>query len=125
MRVPVGIWRMYSRIKWAMPKGGRVGNAQLALQLLRRDTVASRGEQIHGVKPLLQRRMGLMKRRSDHRVDVVTAPGAGISLLLPDPSEFSMLAALRAINRFAVAKLHKVVRASVVIGELLEKLLNG
>ena len=102
-----------------------VGNAQLALQFLGRDAMPRRGEQIHGVKPLLKGRMGLVKRRSNHRVNVMAAPRAGISLLLPDPGKFAVLGTLRAINGFAVAKLHQVIKAGVVIGELLEKILNG
>jgi len=42
-------------------EGGRVRDAQLALQLLRRDAMPCRGEQVHRVEPLLQRNMGAVK----------------------------------------------------------------
>lgn len=104
---------------------GLVGHAKLALQFLRRDAVSGRGEQVHGVEPLLQRRPGILKRRSGHRVNVVAAPRAGIGGKLRQPHETTFLAALRAFKCLAMARLHQMREAAIVIREALEKVLYG
>ncbi len=43
-----------------------VGHAKLALEFFGRHAMARRGEQIHGIKPLLERRAGPLEGRSDH-----------------------------------------------------------
>ena len=101
-----------------------VGDAQLALQFLRRDAMSRRGEQVHGVKPLLQRHMRAVEGCSHHRVNVVATPSALIGRLLADAVVFPAFAALRAIKRVAVAHFHQVVKAGVVIREPLKKLEN-
>lgn len=106
-------------------EGSRIGNAQLALQFLGRNAMARRGEQVHGVKPFLQRRMRPMKGGSDHGVNVMTAPRAGICGHLANAGEPPALAALRTVQAFAVTKLHQVVEAGVVIRELLHKVYDG
>lgn len=102
-----------------------IRNPKLALQFLRGNTVARRAEQIHGVKPLLQRRMGTVKRRPDHRVNVMAAPLALISWLLTDTRKLALLPALRAIHRVAVAQFKQVVQTGIVVGKLLHKVDNG
>ena len=102
-----------------------VRNAKLALQFLGRNAVARRGKQVHGIKPLLQRCMRAIERRPDHRVNVMATPGAGIGRHLLEAGKTAILAALGAIKGFAVAQLHKVVEASVVIGELLHEINDG
>lgn len=52
---------------------GLVVHRQLPLQFFRRNAVARRREQVHGIEPLLQRRVRLVERRSDHRVEVLAA----------------------------------------------------
>ena len=62
-----------------------IGHAKLALEFLAADAVARRGEQVDGVEPKLERGAGLLKRRPDRGVQVVTAPLAGIGALCLDP----------------------------------------
>lgn len=104
---------------------GRVGHAQLALQFLGRDAVAGRGEQVHRIEPLLQGRMRPMEHGPDHRENLEPAPRALIGRMPADAVKLPVLAALGTVQLFAVTKLHEVVQASVVVWELLHKLLNG
>ena len=104
------------------PKGRRIGNAQLALNLFRRDTMARGGEQVHRIEPLLERHVRAMKGRSDHWVNVMTAPLALVGRFLADAMVLPALATLRTIKRVAVAKLHQVVQAGIVVREALEKI---
>jgi len=69
--------------------------------------------------------MRFVKGRTDHRMNVMTAPRTRIGLFLLDPGKLPMLAALRAINGFTVTKLYKIIQARIISGELLEKVLNG
>lgn len=101
-----------------------VGHAQLALQFLRGHAVARRGEQEHGVKPLLQGCPGAGKGRPGHRVYVMPAPLADIGRFLAEPMELAVLPALRAVALFAVANLHKMVQAGIVVREAIEELLD-
>ena len=102
-----------------------IGNPKLALKFLGGNAVARRAEQIHGVKPLLQRRMGTVEGRPDHRVNVMAAPRAGISGLFLDANKPAFLVALGAIKNFAVAQFHKVIQTGVVVGKLLHKVHYG
>jgi len=106
-------------------EGGRIGHAQLALQFLGRNAVARSGEQVHRIEPLLQRNAGPLEHRSDHRMNVVAAPLAGIGRHLLKAGPAAFLAALLALKRFAVTQLHKVVKASVVVRELLKEIGDG
>ena len=63
-----------------------VGHAQLAFELLGADTAASRAHDVHGVKPRLERRGGLLKDGPGQRVDVRTAVVAGIGFPARDAS---------------------------------------
>ena len=102
-----------------------VGHGKLALQFLGADTVACRGEQVHGVEPLLQRGTRLLKRRPGHGADLVSAPRAFVNRTLFDAVELARLAALRAFRLIAVADGPKVVQTSVVGREAFEKLKYG
>ena len=73
-----------------------VCHTNLALQFLGRYAVPRRGEQVHGIEPLLQGRAGPLKGRSLHRVNVMTAPGAGIGRKLAETCKPPFLAAFRA-----------------------------
>ena len=101
-----------------------VVHAQLALQFLGRHAVARRGEQIHRIEPLLQRRMRAMKRRSGHGVQMFTAL-AGVSGLLCELAEFAPLAAARAFAVRAKARLEQIVQAGVVIWKQRHELGDG
>ena len=105
-------------------EGGWVAHAQLALQFLCGDTMSRGRKQVHCVEPLLQRRVRPIKHSSDHREDFKSAPRALIGGVTPDPMKLPVLTALRAVQSFAMAKLHEIVQAGIVIRELLEKVLN-
>lgn len=105
--------------------GRLVGDAELALQLLGRDTMAGRGEQVHGKEPLLQRSPGALERGACHRVNVVSAPRTLEGRHLADLAELTVLPTFRAVYNFAVTQLHQVIQAGVIIRKTLEKILNG
>ena len=69
--------------------------------------------------------MGSGKRRPDHRVNLVSAPRTLISGVALNQVELPMLAAFGAVKRFAVTKVHQIFKARIVIGELVEKVLNS
>jgi len=69
--------------------------------------------------------MRTVEWRPDHRVNVVAACWASIRWHLPEFCETPMLAAFQALNLFAVAHFHKVIQARIIVGELLEKLLDS
>ena len=102
-----------------------VGHAQLALKFLGGHAMALRGEQVHGVEPLLQRCVRPFEGRPDHRVNVMPARRAGISWKLLELGELALGSALRAVHRVAETKHHKVLKARFVSRELLEKVLDG
>lgn len=106
-------------------EGGRVGNAELALQFFGRNAVPRRGENEHRIEPLLQRDMRAVERCADHRVNVMAAGRARIGRRRLDAHKPAFLAALRAFQRFAVTQFHKVVQAGVVVGKLLKELGDG
>jgi hypothetical protein len=101
-----------------------VGHAELALQFLRRDTVPGRGKEVHRVEPLLQRRPAILERRPRHRVDVMAAPRARVSRHLRQLCKAPVPLALRAIQRLAVAYLHQVREAAIVVWETPKEILN-
>jgi len=101
-----------------------VGHAKLALQFFGRNTVARRGEQVHGIEPLLQRRMRPLKGRSDHRVNMVAACRTGIGGKLLKLGELALVSAFRALKNLAETKRHKMLKAGVVIGKRLEKFVD-
>jgi len=98
-------------------------HGQLALQFLRRNAVASRGEEIHRVIPLLQWRMRAMEDRSRHRVNVLAAL-AGIGGHFRELAKLAHLAATRAFKVRAVPRLEQMLKASVIIGKQLHELLD-
>ena len=101
-----------------------VGDAELTLQLFGRHAVPGRGEQVHGVKPLLQGRMRPCEGRSGHRVDVVAAPRAGIGRQFGETRKLPMLAALGAVQAPAETDLHQMVETSAIVRETLVEVLD-
>lgn len=106
-------------------KRGRIGHTQLALQLFSGHAMPRRAEQVHGIKPLLQRNVRAMERCADHGVNMMTAPWARISGRLLDANEPAFFSAFRALKRLAVAKFHDVVEARIIVRELLHEIDDG
>ena len=100
-----------------------VGHAQLALQFLGRHTMPGRGEQVHGVEPLLQGRAGLLERRADHRVNMVSAI-AGIGGELFQATPLADNTAPLTSKLAAEADFEQVLQARIVIGKAAEKVCN-
>ena len=100
-----------------------VVHRKLALQFLGRNPVTGRGEQIHGVKPLLQRGVGLVKRGADHGVNMVPAR-ASIGGHLGESFPKISFAAFWALVVLAVAGLEKMFQAGVIIRKELHKFGN-
>ena len=84
-----------------------------------------RGEQVNGIKPLLQGRVRSVEDGASLGIYLITAPTALVGRMTPDPMKLPMLAALRAIQRLAVMLAHQEVQAPIIVRELLEKLLCG
>ena len=101
-----------------------VGHAQLALKLFRWNAMPGSGEQVHGVEPLREWGVCPRKGRAFHGADLVAAPLAAIDGALAQAMKLALNAAAWAIQRFAVADLHKVIQATIVVREPLEKLVN-
>lgn len=98
-------------------------HAKLAFEFLCRDTVARRSEEIHRVKPLLQRHASAAERRAYHRVNVVPTI-TGIGWHLRQLAKFADLAAALARDIFAIPLLEKMRQTRVIVRELCEKVLN-
>lgn len=101
-----------------------IRHAQLALKFLRRHAMPGRGEQIHGIEPLLERRPGPLEGGSFHRADLIAAPLAAINRTFVQAVKLAVLATLGAIKSLAIADLHKMVQAGVVGWKSLKELLN-
>ena len=86
-----------------------VSHAKLALEFLRWNAMPGRGEQIHGIEPFLERRARSLEGRSDHRMDVMTAPFARIGRLFGELVELGIAIALWTNRRVAVPQFHQVV----------------
>ena len=84
-----------------------------------------RGEQIHGIKPFLERCAGALKRRALHRVNVMATPLAAVGRLFAKAIELAVASALRAIESFTVANAHDMRQASVVVGKSFHKFVDG
>lgn len=99
-----------------------ISYAKLALEFLGGDSMPRRGEQVHGVEPLLKGRTRVFEQRACHWVDVVAALTAGVGRFLLDFVKLCFLPALGAGRRFSKARMYEVVEAYFVAGEPLEKL---
>lgn len=99
--------------------------SELALKLFRANTVARDREQIHGVVPALQRHVRAMEGCSDHRVNMVAAPFAGIGFLGLNAIKGRVLSAIGAIKFLAETCLHQVIKTYVIVRELSKKLVHG
>lgn len=100
-----------------------IGDAQLALQFLRRNAMARGREQIHRVKPFLERNARATEWRADHRMNVIAAVARicrhfGKLTKLPDFST------ALTFDAFAVTLFEKMRQTGVIIWELGEELLN-
>ena len=108
----------------AHAKRSRIRDPELALQFLGRDAMPGSREEVHGIEPLLQRRMRAMKDGPDHGENLKPAPRALIGRMATDAVKLARLAALRALDLVAVPKPHEVVQAAIVIRELGHKLVD-
>lgn len=102
-----------------------IGHAELALQFLRRDAVPRHREQVHGIEPELQRRPGLLERRSNRRVQVVPATAARIGALCLDAIPARGKPALGARVVRPEARGEQVREAGFVVGELPKEFAGG
>jgi len=121
--IPINSCHILSNLMGHTPSSF-IGNAKLPLEFFCRDTMTGGSEKIHGIKPLLKRGMGVLKRGSRHWVNMMPAPLTHINGLFFELVEFSVPFALRAIQFFAKTGFHQVREARIIIRELLEKLLN-
>jgi len=106
----------------AHPPSTLVGDAYLPLQFLGSYAMSGCGEQVHGIEPLNQWSSRRFKWRTSHRANLMAAPLALIHRALPVLGKLACLLALRASQRVAVACLHQMLKARIVIREKLEKL---
>src|SRR5205807_10379355 len=90
-------------------------HTKLPLQFLRRNTVPRSREQIHRIEPLLQWRMRIIERRSNHRMNVVAAL-AGVSGHLRQLMELANHTASRACDVCAITRFEQMFKASVIVG---------
>ncbi len=97
-----------------------VGNAQLPLKLLSRDTMTGRSEQVHRVEPLLERCTRTLKRCASHWMNVVATPCTLISLYLFDSGKLAVLFALRAIQFKAETNTHQMIQTGIVVCKSFE-----
>ena len=87
---------------------------EFPLKLVRGNPVARYGEHEHGEEPLARGRPGALHRRSDRRMQMAGAMLAAVAALLRHATEFSVLAALRALKLrpsvpdFAKSMLHEI-----------------
>jgi hypothetical protein len=68
--------------------------------------------------------MGVFKGGINHGVNMIATPRAFVSKMFLDPVKSGVLFASRTVKLLAKTGFHKVIQAGVVVGELLEKLLN-
>jgi len=87
--------------------------------------VAGLGKQEDRVEPKLQGRAGLLKDGPNGRMQVIAAPLARERTLSGDRIPLGFAVAPAANVTLAGPNLEKMLQARIVIGELLEKLLDG
>ena len=121
--IPVHLAHVLSYFMAHSPSG-LVSDPKLSLKLFGRDTMPGGGKQVHGIEPLLEGSVRTIKRRSSHRMNVMTAPRTLIGWYLLHPAELPMLAALQTIQRFAVANLHQVVQTARIVWKLLKEVID-
>lgn len=101
-----------------------VRHAKLALEFLGRDAMPRSCEEVHGVKPLLERRMGRLKGRSDHRMNMMPTPGALVGGQLGNARKLAVLAALGTVQFQPEPEVYQAVEAGVIVGKPLEEVGN-
>lgn len=107
----------------AHPPRGLVGDAELALDLFRRHTVARACHEVHRKKPLGEVRPRLVENRSGARVNVVATFLTGIRLARVHRVEAGFNAACRTCDlSTAVVDFHELSEARRIIGILGLKL---
>src|SRR6266581_1747784 len=97
---------------------GRVGDADLAFQLLRGNPASSASHEVHGLEPQTQRRGRTLEDRPLQRVLVVSAELAGVRGPVGQPVVLRDLPALRAEDPLRVQFAHEVVQTRRVVHEL-------
>ena len=101
-----------------------IGHAKLPLQFFRGNAMAGSSEQVNRVEPKLQRRPAVFKRRADCRVNVMSAPLAGIGALGFNPIPLGFSIAGRADMALTKAGVKQVLQTGFGGRELGKKFLN-
>ncbi len=101
---------------------GLVSHAKLAFQFFRGNSMAGSGEQVDRIEPRLEGSAAVFKRSADSRVQVMTAPLAGVSAFRLDAIPLGLALALRALVILAKANVKQVIQAGFIGRELLEEL---
>ena len=102
-----------------------VGNSQLPLKLLGRDTTASRSHQEHSIEPGTERRGTVVKDGIGCGADLVAAELTAKDSPSGNKIVLRNLATLRAQDTIVIASLDQKPKASRIIGKLGIKLLQG
>lgn len=117
--IPVNLTHVLADFVTDAPRGF-VGDAKLALQFLGGDAMTGSREQVHGIEPLLQRRMRALERGALHGVQVMAAV-AGPRGELGEPVEAANDTAFRANRVRAEPDGEQMLQTGIVGREPLEK----
>jgi hypothetical protein len=97
---------------------GLVGNANLTTQLLGRDAATSRGHDVYGVKPELQRGCGILEDSSLHRMLMASAILTSIGRALSIAMMLRNLLAFRTEDTVGIVAFNQPFQTSSIIGKL-------
>lgn len=103
---------------------GLVGHVELALEFLGRYAMPSGRKQVDRVEPELQGGAGLFKGSARARVDMMPTKFAAKGGTIGQAIIFGRLPTFHAITAAAIAQIHHVQKARVIVGEFLEKLFD-
>jgi hypothetical protein len=98
-----------------------VSHAKLTLQFFARNAMPRSGEQIHGIKPKLQRCPAVFKQCADCGMKMMAAMLARIGALRFDAMPLGFLFALRAGIILAETSFKNMIQAGFIIAKLREK----
>lgn len=98
-----------------------VGDADLALDLFGRDTVARGAEQEHDVEPVAQAGARALERRASGRIDLIAAPLASVGPASLDAVVARLSATPTTVMAFAVAGTHQMIKTRFLSREALQK----
>jgi hypothetical protein len=101
-----------------------ISDTNFTLKLFGTYPAACAGHQEHGVKPIPERRGGLVEYRSGQRAYLITAELAGINGLALYPVMRSYLLALYAVYAVRIAAIEDTLKASIVSRIFLIELFN-